>query len=102
MRYERDGFSVEAAIKKKRPLPDWYLDEPPNAPGSAFFYEAFRDLQTTRHPEGPIPWDRAMAYAREKGLAPDLARALWIIVNRMDVTERKWRVEQLEAEAGGD
>lgn len=99
MRYERDGFSVEAAFKKKRKLPDdhWYWTEPPPIPGGEFFEEAFGDLISCRPPEGAIPWDKAMAYADRKGLAPDVANALWIVVSRMDTAERNWRLEQAEA-----
>lgn len=69
--------------------------------GCEFFYEAYRDLGTTRHPDGPIPWDKTMGYAGHKGLAPDVANALWAVVSRMDATERAWRVEQITAEGGG-
>ncbi len=102
MRYERDGFSVRAAQKKKRPLPPdhWYLNQPPDLPGSDFFYIAFRDLQTCRAPDGPIPWDKAMAYADRKELPADVAGALWCIVRKIDNAERSWRLEQLEAESG--
>lgn len=42
-----------------------------------------------------------MAYAARKGLRPDIAEALWIVVHRMDSTERLWRYDQLKAEVGG-
>lgn len=102
MRYERDGFSVRAARKKRRPLPPdhWFLNKPPRVRGADFYYTAYRDLGTCRPPDGPIPWDKAMAYADRKRLAPDLADALWTIVSRMDNAERRWRLEQLEQEAG--
>lgn len=100
MRYERDGFSVEAARKKGRQIPDdhWINDEPEIVPYSEVFLEAYRDLATCRPPDGPIPWDKAMAYADRKGFAPDLAEVLWAVVWRIDVAERNWRVEQLKAE----
>jgi hypothetical protein len=100
LRYERDGFQVAAARKKKRKLPEWYLDEPPEIVGCEFFYDAFRDLATCRAPDGPIPWDKAMRYADRKELASDVADALWTVVRMMDNAERRWRVEQLE-EGGG-
>lgn len=100
LRYERDGFQVDAARKKKRALPDWYKDEPPEVDGCEFFYDAFRDLATCRSPDGPIPWTAAMAYADRKGLPRDLGDAVWTIVRLMDNAERRWRVEQLE-DGGG-
>lgn len=101
LRYDRDGFSVEAARKKKRPLPDWYLDEPAEPEGASFFYEAFRDLATCRPTDGPIPWRDAMAYADRKGLAPDVAEVLWTVIRKMDQAERRWQIENLKRGDGG-
>jgi len=103
LRYERDGYSVRSAKKKRRALPPdhWSLNEPPQPVGCEFFYEAYRDLSTCRQTDGPIPWDRTMDYAERKRLAPDVANALWSVISRMDVTERRWRVEQIKAESGG-
>lgn len=99
MRYARDGFSVEAAHKKKRPLPadHWYLNPPPTLSGTDFLFDAYRDLATCRPMDGPIPWTAAMAYADRKGLAPDVAETMWVAVRQMDYAERKWRFD----EAGG-
>lgn len=102
MRLERDGFSVEAARKKKRPLPQWYLDEPPEPAAAGFFYEAFRDLATCRAADGPIPWRDAMAYADRKGLAPDVADALWTVIRSMDQAERRWQIENIKRGHGDD
>lgn len=102
LRLDRDGFSVEAARKKKRKLPQWYLDEPPDPPESGFFYDAFRDLATCRPPDGgAIPWLACMAYADRKGLQPDVADALWTVIRQMDSAERRWQIENLKREAGG-
>jgi hypothetical protein len=66
-----------------------------------FFYEAFRDLQTERPVDGAIPWRAAMAYARHKGLAPDVADLLWTVVRKMDDAEREWQVENMQSESAG-
>lgn len=70
-------------------------------PGCEFFYGAFRDLQTCRHPDGAIPWTAAREWAKDKRLTPDVAEAVWIVVSRMDLAERRWRYDQLKAETGG-
>lgn len=101
LRFDRDGFSVEAARKKKRPLPQWYLDEPDDPPAASIFYEAFRDLATCRSADGPIPWRDAMAYADRKGLAPDVAEALWTVIRKMDQAERRWQIENMGRGDGG-
>lgn len=101
MRFDRDGFSVDAARKKRRPLPQWYLDEPDDPPGASLFYDAFRDLTTERPPDGgAIPWSKVMAYADRKGLAPDVADALWTVMRKMDQAERQWQIDNLKAGDG--
>lgn len=70
-------------------------------PGDQFFHEAFRDLQTCRAPDGPIPWRDCVAYADRKGLTAETGDLLWTIIRRMDMTERRWRVEELKQETGG-
>lgn len=103
MRYARDGFSVEAARKKGRPLPPdhWYLNAPEAPPWADWFYEAYRDLSTCRAPDGPIPWLAAMAYAERKGLAPDVAELMWAVVRQMDYAEMKWRLDEITAGGSG-
>lgn len=100
LRLDRDGFSVEAARKKRRPLPQWYLDEPDEPPAASFFYNAFRDLVTCRSADGPIPWRDCMAYADRKGLAPDVADALWAVIRKMDQAERRWQIDNLKRQTG--
>lgn len=98
MRYQRDGFSVKSGRLKGRPDPEWFVNRPPEVSGSEFFYVAFRDLGTERVDDGPIPWTKAMAYADRKGLAPDVADAVWTVVHKMDLVERKWRADSLKEE----
>jgi hypothetical protein len=101
LRFDRDGFSVDAARKKKRKLPQWYLDEPSEPPAAGFFYEAFGDLSTCRPPDGgAIPWDKAMAYADRKRLSRDVADVLWTVMKKMDRAERGWQIENLKVGSG--
>lgn len=56
-------------------LPDWYIKQPPSERGDATFFAAWGALGTCRQftPSGdgwgPIPWDRALLYARELGFS---------------------------------
>ena len=92
LRYQRDGFSVEAGLKKRRKFPEdhWYFQMPAIPRGSEFIFEAYSDLVTCRTPDGPIPWDKVALYADKKGLQPDTADLLWEAVKRMDRVERSW------------
>src|SRR6185369_1400905 len=91
------------AKKKRRPLPadHWYYDRPTLPEGVSLFLEAYRDLQTCRAPEGPIPWTAAMDWADRRGLSPELGDVLWGVIWRMDNAERNWRVEAIKSEVGG-
>jgi hypothetical protein len=91
---------VEAARKKRRPLPQWYLDEPEAVEGVGFLSEAFRDLATCRHSaEGPIPWDAVALYADKAELDPDMAVLLWSVIRAMDQAERRWVVEDMKLQS---
>jgi hypothetical protein len=39
-----------------------------------------------------------MAYGDRQGLAPDLTNALWAVIFRIDLADRKWRLEELKRE----
>lgn len=103
MRWARDGFSVEAARAKRRPLPDdhWFYDKPAIPPGLDLFMNAYRDLATCRPPDGAIPWTAAMQWAERKGLPPGFADVLWGVIWRVDLAERNWRAEDIKRETGG-
>lgn len=93
LRYERDGYSVEAAIRKGRDLPPWYLDEPPIHPSQDFYLQAFSDLSTTRQigmGPGPIPWDKILLYAHWMELERDVTRAFVQIIQLMDSAYMDW------------
>lgn len=103
LRWARDGFSVEAAWKKKRPLPadHWYWTKRDLPPGVGLFLDAYRDLSTCRQQDGPIPWTACMKWADRNGLPSDFADVLWGVIWRVDVAERNWRVENMKRESGG-
>lgn len=94
MRYERDGYTVEAALAKGRQFPEWYLEAPEELPGDEFYLTAFRDLSTGRGPTGQIPWRDVVEYARLQGLTDDVVRAFVEIIRTMDRTYLRWMEEQ--------
>ena len=83
----RDGYSVEAAIEKGRPLPDWAQNIPELLPGEDFYMKAFFDLSTCRevgNAIGPIPWNIIIEYAKHSGLDRDTTSCFVQIIRQMD------------------
>ena len=86
-------FSLEAGITKGRPLPEWFLDEPPLYPGDDFFLSAFYELSCG----DPIRWVDRIMYAERKGLDPDVADAFSHIISGLDSAYIKWKTEKEKA-----
>lgn len=99
MRYNRDRFSVDAAKRKGRPLPDWYLDEPVIEASDMFYIKAFYDLNTCRSVGmgmGPIPWRDIISYAHFYQLDEDIVEAFVDIIREMDDAFLKWQSDEQE------
>lgn len=94
---------MDAAERKGRPLPQWYLDEPELMPGDVFYLEAFRSLGTERQigvAQGPIPDSKVIEYGRRAGLDQDVIDGLLVpVVREMDTEYLKWSTEQSERES---
>ena len=74
-------------------LPQWYLDEPPEAPTDAFFLTAFFRLSTCRAigmTAGPIPWWCIRAYADAEGLDYEVGDLFTSVIYAMDETWQDW------------
>ena len=97
MRLSRDGFSIDAAIEKGRPLPDWYLDEPPIIPSDSFYLDAFDSLSTTRQMgmsgPGPIPWNQVLAFATDVGFDEEMIVIFKDVIKSMDIAYLNWAAE---------
>ncbi|QNN99854.1 hypothetical protein P67b_00095 [Ruegeria phage Tedan] len=99
MRLERDRFSIDVLAARGKPLPEWYLDEPPIATADAFYLNAFGKLNTERNMQGHIPWSSIMQYGRHVGLDHDMLDTLEIIIRKMDEPYRKWQEAEAEKRA---
>ena len=100
MRYQRDGYSVEAAIRKGRSLPAWYLLWTEPLPGDDWFMGAFWDLSTERPigmGSGPIPWSALLRYAAYAGLTPGTMLLFRTVIHAMDREYLKWQEAQQES-----
>lgn len=89
-------------------LPDWYLDQPPSKRGDNVFLSAWGSLGTCRQftPNGdgwgPIPWDRAVLYARELGYGRRYRGWFTRVILALDSAHREHVREQREQERKRD
>ena len=91
MRLQRDGFSIDAAARKGRKFPDWYLDQPAIFPGDEFYLRAFYHLSSCRRFQGgPIPWELIAQYAAGWQLAPDMVETFATVIPMMDNAYLEW------------
>jgi len=88
---------VEAAERKGRPLPDWFLEEPELLPGDTFYLEAFWELSTCRsfgNGMGPIPWTAIIEYGLRFGLDDDMLAPFVTVIRAMDAEYVHWNSEE--------
>ena len=87
MEYSKKEFSILSGIKKGRPLPQWYLDEPEVYPADYFYIKSFDDLNTCRSfgmSIGPIPWRDIIEYAHYQNLEDNFIDHFVSIIRIMD------------------
>lgn len=100
MNYAEKGFSVEAAIAKGRPIPEWALDKPELDPVDMFYINAFYDLNTCRQSNGqalgPIPWSDIYQYSLFSGLDNENTRVFIRIIGVMDASFLKRMYEKVK------
>lgn len=86
-------------MAKKRPLPDWYLEEPYLLPGESFYMEAFWELSTCRsfgNGVGPIPWTAIVQYGYTSELESDTLEIFVAVIRAMDAEYVKWQSAEAE------
>lgn len=88
---------MEAAIRKGRNLPKWYLDEPPTQPLDDFYLRSFWDLNSTRQYEfGPVPWDKIVEYGCHLGLDADIIDSFVALIRAMDAGFLQWAKDETD------
>lgn len=86
LRYARDGYSVEAAIRKGRELPDWAKDVPDLEFPETFFLDSFWYLHTERNYElATIPFSKIDEYGIKKGLDDVIRKCFIDIIMMTDI-----------------
>jgi len=88
IRFRKEEYSIRSGVAKGRETPAWFLDCPELLPGEEFYLVSFWRLNTERQVSngvlGRIPWSRAMDYAVNQGVAPDMLEAFWRILSALD------------------
>lgn len=103
LRYQRDGFSIDAAIEKGRDLPDWYFDEPLSLPGDERYLDAFWILTTERFwSTGPIPSTMVSDYAFRNGFPTDMIASFTRILRKIDDAYLGWVNKEIERQRQQD
>lgn len=95
----RDGFAVQTAVAKKKPLPEWATAEFEVLPCDEFYIQAFNDLSTCRNfgfGPGPIPWKDIVSYADRAGLDEDLVPGFVTIIRALDNAWLGWEAKKKE------
>lgn len=78
---------MEAAIRRRQPLPDVIANAPQILPGLEMYYEAFTELSTCRPMGmsiGPIPWTAIDQYGLRHGFEADGFEYLVRMVRALD------------------
>jgi hypothetical protein len=84
---------VQAALEKKKELPDWYGPPPPIHPEEFWYVQAFYDLSTCRNTGmslGAIPWRDIVAYAQFHEIDDHLFPIFKAVITAMDATFLKF------------
>lgn len=84
---------IEAAIRRRQPLPERVQNAPTLLPGLELFYIAFLELSTCRHigfVSGPIPWTAVDAYATRHRYDDELRTELEHHIHAMDEAYLKY------------
>lgn len=88
LRFRKEEYSLRSGVLKGRELPPWFTDFPELLPGEEFYLVSFWRLNTERQVSqgvlGRIPYSRAIDFAVNSGVAPDMLEAFWRIVSSLD------------------
>jgi hypothetical protein len=101
---------IEAAIRRRQPLPDVIANAPQLFPGLEMYYEAFTELSTCRSQGfgvGPIPWTAIDRYGDRHGFLGEGFEYLVRMVRALDDTflaysRKRDKEERNQAEANQD
>jgi len=85
IKYEKNGFSVQAAIAKNRPLPQWYLDKPELDQFEEWLLVSFFELSNGRVDGKLISWRDIADYSTLHEFDPVFSQVFKEIIIELDV-----------------
>lgn len=92
-------WAIPMLESKRKPLPEWYINQPQIEPFDYFYMEAFQELSTERQMGmglGPIPNSKIKEYASDCGFDVLLRDAFIFIIRAMDNAFLAWYNKQQE------
>lgn len=92
---------IEAAIRRRQPLPDVIANAPELLLGLDTYYEAFVELSTCRTDLGPIPWTAVDRYAERHSFEGESFLYLLKMIRAMDDVFIKHMRAKLDKEREG-
>ena len=103
MKDAKDGFQVDAKIRKHLPLPRWYIEEPVLLPGEDFYLIAFTRLCSERKFEmGPIPWSSIIDYGRRAQLKREVVDIFVAIIAAIDTKYLEYKQNEFDKKRKAD
>lgn len=102
MRYSEQEYNIRQKVEREAPLPQWYLDEPPELPFADFFLKHFWILDTERPigmTQGHIPESKIDDYSRRKGWPSDLCDLFIHVILGLDRGYLTWCNKEREKRA---
>ncbi len=90
LRYQRDGFVVDALLEREKPLPDWVLDEPILEPFESFYIRGFYCLLTERRGGVCIPYSEIITFGERSGLDSAMLGTFTTIMWKLETVYNSW------------
>jgi hypothetical protein len=90
LRYQRDGFVVDALLERGKPLPDWVLDEPVLEQFEDFYIRAFYCLITERRGGVCIPHSEIVTFGERSGLSSAMIGTFTTIIWTLETAYNTW------------
>lgn len=94
LRYSDECYVVRIKLRKRQPLPDWYLDEPTVLQIEKFYLASFWKLVTERRGGQVIPYSCIVEFAERSGLDSDMIDPFCAVMWTLDRALNGWHKDK--------